>query len=146
MDLVILPVLFMFVVTCIAIFKFYSIRKINDEYHKRFSAVFDIEAAVEEAEKRKKGFESKISTLQASYKEKRTVFDKLVETAAIYDETIELAELGFYSPHFDFDTSEEFKQEIALTKSSQKVMVQEKSAVTCSTEWNIDGSKANDDG
>jgi len=80
--------------------------------------------------------------LRESYKEKRVVFDKLVREAAIYDEEIQLAELGFYKPHFDFDTSEKYKEEISKVKNEQKEMVSSKEAIYCTTEWTVEGSKA----
>lgn len=86
--------------------------------------------------------EDDILTLRDSYKEKRAIFEMLQKEAAIYNEDIELAELGFYKPHFDFDTSEKFKKEITSIKSLQRVMVSDKTAVTCNTEWEVSGSKS----
>lgn len=65
-----------------------------------------------------------------------------MKEAAIYDESIELAELGFYKPHFDFDTSEKFKEKIYSVKSEQKHMISNKEAIYCNTEWTVEGSKA----
>ena len=53
-----------------------------------------------------------------------------------------MAELGFYKPHYDFDTSEKYKKEIELIKSKQREMVSNKTAVVCRTEWTVEGSKA----
>ena len=75
-------------------------------------------------------------------KRKKQIFDKLVKEAAIYDEEIELAELGFYKPHFDFDTSQKFKDEISVVKGEQKQMISDKAAIVCRTEWTVEGSKA----
>ncbi len=83
-----------------------------------------------------------IEKLKISYAEKRKIYDKLKEESAIYDETIELAQLGFYEPHFDFDTSEKYKEEIKRIKNKQKTMISAKNAITCSTEWVLEGSKA----
>jgi len=91
---------------------------------------------------KKEEIQQDIENLRSSYKEKKSIFDKLVKEAAIYDEEIELAELGFYKPHFDFDTSEKYKDQIASVKSKQKQMVSEKTAVYCTTEWTVEGSKA----
>ena len=66
----------------------------------------------------------------------------MVKQAAIYDESIELSELGFYKPHYDFDTPEEYKIEMDKVKGYQKEMVEQKSAITCSTAWTVEGSKA----
>ena len=80
--------------------------------------------------------------LRSSYAEKRAIFDKLVKESAIYDEMVQLAELGFYKPHFDFDASEEYKNLIGDVRGAQKKMLTEKTAIFSSKEWVLDGSKA----
>lgn len=97
---------------------------------------------VSEAKKTKERFEVLIDQLRKDYKAKRTIFDELVKKAAIYNDQIEVAELGFYEPHYDFDTSEQYKEKINTIRSKQKDMVRHKSAVTCDTEWKIEGSVA----
>lgn len=82
-----------------------------------------------------------IDNLQHSYKEKRQYFDTLMEEVAIYDEEIEMAEWGFYKPHFDFQTSEEFKDAIQACKEEQKAMMKADKAIYCETDWEVSGSK-----
>ncbi|MCM2681115.1 DUF4041 domain-containing protein [Echinimonas agarilytica] len=115
-----------------------ALKKIQDKY----SAIIDIETEVENSKKEKETIHLDVKALRDSYKEKRALFDKLVQEAAIYDEEIQLAELGFYKPHFDFDTSEKYKEEIAKVKAAQKEMVASKEAIYCNTEWTVEGSKA----
>ncbi len=115
-----------------------ALKKIKDKY----SAIIDIETEVKHSKKEKESIDLDVKALRDSYKEKRELFDKLVQEAAIYDEEIQLAELGFYKPHFDFDTSEKYKKEIAKVKAEQKEMVTSKEAIYCNTEWTVEGSKA----
>jgi len=86
--------------------------------------------------------ENEIINLKNSYKEKKEIYDNLVEQAAIYDETVKLATEGFYKPHFNFDTSEEYKQKISKVREKQKTMIKNKTAVVCYTKWEVHGSKA----
>lgn len=118
-------------------------------YEAKYSSVIDVDKEVvksqKEVAKSKEELESirrVIEVVRDDYKEKRTIFDSLVKQAAIYDEDIQLAELGFYKPHFDFGTSELFKDQISKVKSEQKDMVSRKVAITCHTEWEVGGSKA----
>lgn len=83
-----------------------------------------------------------INALKAAYQEKRAIYDSLLHHAAIFDESIELAELGFYKPHFDFDTSEKYKQKLLQIKDRQKQMVKNKTAIYCPKEWTVEGSRA----
>lgn len=61
---------------------------------------------------------------------------------AIYEEGIEMSEVGVYTPHFDFDTSEIYKENITAIKQKQKDMIKSGEAVKIQTEWEINGSKA----
>lgn len=82
-----------------------------------------------------------IKKLNTDYKKKKAIFNKLVKLVAIYDEEIELAELGFYKPRFDFDTSEKYKERLAKVKAKQKKMTTSKEAIFCTKEWLIEGSR-----
>jgi len=97
---------------------------------------------IETSKKEKEGIDLEINLLHKSYKEKKIIFDDLLKKAAIYDEEIQLAELGFYKPHFDFDTSEKYKNELSQVKQEQKEMISSKKAIYCNTEWTVEGSKA----
>lgn len=112
------------------------------ELTQKFSPIIDIEKVVASVAQEKNALEKSIEELQQSYKIKKGIFDALVKQAAIYDESIELSELGFYKPHYDFDTPEEYKIEMDKVKGYQKEMVEQKSAITCSTAWTVEGSKA----
>lgn len=111
------------------------------EFVQKFSPIIDIEKEVAGIAQEKNALEKSIAELQQSYKSKKEIFDALVKQAAIYDESIELSELGFYKPHYDFDTLEEYKIEMEKVKGYQKEMVEQKSAITCSTAWTVEGSK-----
>lgn len=125
----------------IAFFAFKSKSK-NKYYETKYSKLIDIDGEVDKSKQAKDEIDKNIEDLRASYKDKKIIFNKLVKEAAIYDESIELAELGFYRPHFDFDTSEEFKENIAIVKAKQKQMISSKEAIYCNTEWSVEGSKA----
>lgn len=125
----------------VAFFAFKSKSK-NKYYEDKYSKIIDIDGEVKISKQTKEEIDRNIEELRASYKEKRIIFNKLVKEAAIYDEAIELAELGFYKPHYDFDTSEIFKEQITFIKSKQKEMISSKEAVYCHKQWTVDGNKA----
>lgn len=90
----------------------------------------------------KNKIKSDITYIQDSYKHKKLIYDTLLSEIAIYDDEIELIELGFYKPQYHFDTSEEFKEKLTQIKTEQKSLVSNKTAITCFTEWTVEGSKA----
>ena len=99
------------------------------QFEERFAEVLDVDKEVESVTAQKVEVEGALRELRSSYAEKRAIFDKLVKESAIYDEMVQLAELGFYKPHFDFDASEEYKNLIGDVRGAQKTMLTEKTAI-----------------
>lgn len=89
-----------------------------------------------------KDVELETQRLRASYAEKKDVYDRLLHEVAIFDERLAFAEMGIYEPHFDFDTSDKFKKAIEKIRTHQKDRVSGKTAVICTTNWQVDGSAA----
>lgn len=112
------------------------------ELQERFAPVLNVEAEVYEKEQEKKRLENQIEEVRASYRDKRQRLDSLLREVAIYDEQIESAELGFYKPHFNFDTPEKYKEEIQAIRSQQKELVSKGGGIYCRTEWTVEGSRA----
>lgn len=79
--------------------------------------------------------------LSDSYQEKRAVYENLLREVSILEEDLEYISFGIYKPHFDFDTSEKFKNKIKEVKDRQKALIREKRAAYCGTEWEVSGSK-----
>jgi len=58
------------------------------------------------------------------------------------EEAKALQEFGFYRPRYNFDTSEHYQRRLDQVRDQQKRMLSQKTACTCTTEWTVDGSKA----
>lgn len=175
MIYILLSVVAVFIIaTLLAIQKFSKLSKKLSEYEYKYSRIIDIEAEcvkakneliedktkiesesqlkLDELETKKKQFngemqliEDQIKNLRIDYKSNKNTYDSLTKQIAIFSEDIELIELGFYEPKFDFDSSETFKEEIRSCKDRQKAFLREKDssgAIYCSTEWTVSGSKA----
>lgn len=112
------------------------------KYEAKYSRIIDVDSEVEKYLQRKNQLNNDIQAMQLDYQKKYGLFQVLTRKIAVYDEELELAEAGFYKPHFDFGTSEEYKKRIALIREKQKSMLKTKTAVICSTEWTVGESKA----
>lgn len=84
----------------------------------------------------------KIEILKKDYSVKYSLFEKLVHEAEVYEDISELYEYGLYEPHFEFGTSEEYQDKIKNVRDEEKSLIKDKSAARCTTQWYIDGSKA----
>nr|WP_259279596.1 DUF4041 domain-containing protein [Klebsiella pneumoniae] len=65
--------------------------------------------------------------------------------AYLYREDVDFVEMGMFEPHFDFDTSEEFKEAIKDIRNEQKALLRLKNrsgAIWCGTDWTVHNSRA----
>lgn len=105
----------------------------------------DAMASVEIQRAKRAEIEKQIEELRASYRDKKLTFDELEKALSIYKDDMDFAEMGFYAPHFDFDTSEIFQDAIRANRQRQKDLLRVKTAlgaIYCNTEWTVHGSKS----
>ncbi|MGQ5719883.1 DUF4041 domain-containing protein [Pseudochrobactrum asaccharolyticum] len=112
------------------------------ELEARFKPILTLDAEVLSLEKEIEEKRNAISDIQTSYATKKVIYDRLIKEVAIFDEKLAFAEMGIYEPHFDYSDSEEYKAAIIAVREKQKIMVSDKTAVLCPTEWSLGGSKA----
>lgn len=112
------------------------------ELETRFKPALDLDAEVLSLEKEIEEKRNAISDIQTSYATKKVIYDRLIKEVAIFDEKLAFAEMGVYEPHFDYSDSEDYKAAIIAVREKQKIMVSDKTAVLCPTEWSLGGSKA----
>ena len=70
--------------------------------------------------------------------------EKLVEyrkEESQFEESNDLRSYGFYKPHYDFDTSEQYKIKLELNIDKQKNLVKTERAAICNTTWTVGGSE-----
>lgn len=132
-------------VCLIAVLKYLKIRR-------RYSKIIDVELEVEKAkteldrvtrEKEKLTADNaeKRETLSKGYAAAKSVFDKLQREITLLEENIEDISFGLYKPHFDFDSSDDYRNELNGIRAEQKGLVRQGQAVVCKIEWTVGGSK-----
>jgi hypothetical protein len=109
---------------------------------ERFAGPIDADREVERLSLVAKNIRHETENLQAAYSLKKEVYDKLSADAAVFGDRLSLAEMGIYEPHFEFSDSEEYKRSIIEVREHQKSMVTENKAVSCDTNWTVEGSLA----
>lgn len=85
---------------------------------------------------------NEILKLKTNYSEKYSYYEKLLKEISIYEETEDIFSYGLYKPHFDFNTSEKYKNKIQEIRDIQKECIKNNNAAICTTEWSVNGSKA----
>ena len=66
----------------------------------------------------------------------------LEKEIAILEEDLSLQEFSFYKPKYQFEDIETYKNALNKNKELQKMIIKNKNAVICQTEWEVSGSKA----
>jgi len=130
------------------------IRKSNSykSIYNRFKDVVDIERKkekvknlyknmVQEFEFKKKELTAQETQIKEDYKEKRSIYENLLKEISILEEGLDFISYGIYKPHFDFDTSDKYKEKITQVRNQQKKIIRAKGAAVCHTEWTVSGSK-----
>jgi predicted nuclease with TOPRIM domain len=118
---------------------------------ERYRDVLDIDAEV--AKRRKelsaelRRHVSELETLKAATEkagadltEIRAETERLTGDRNLLNEELHLLDFGFYEPRYDLSDSSKYADRLKTLRSEQKEMVKNGAAVTCSTQWTVNGS------
>lgn len=81
-----------------------------------FEAVQDLDAEA-------KSLTKQIAELKEEYRAAREVYDRLKKQVSIFEESLDMADFGVYAPHFSFETSDEFKDQITKVRDKAKLYI-----------------------
>lgn len=84
----------------------------------------------------------KVTALDEQLKTSQEELDHKKKQIIDLDEDIAVQDYGLYVPKYDFASSFTYKEKLKENRKTQKKMVREKTAVSYSTEWTVNGSKA----
>ncbi|MEN7549307.1 DUF4041 domain-containing protein [Rapidithrix thailandica] len=122
------------------------------DYRERYQNIIDVD---EEINKRKKEFtqeaenyqkeiaehKQKLSSLKEKYIAANKVFEDLTYQNNLLKDSLEITEFGVYEPHFDLETSADYKQKMTENKEKQKQLIKDESAAVCNTPWAVGDSR-----
>lgn len=125
---------------------------LNRAMTKRFAKIVDIESEVEAqkislAQLKKDEEDSRIKhehvqlVLAENYSKAKEVFDRLKREISLLEEHTEDISFGVYSPHFSFQSSDEYRTQLEAARTKRKLLIKEGKATHCPVEWNVGGSK-----
>ncbi len=84
---------------------------------------------------------SERQTLGAEYQQARQLYDRLKREVSLLEENLEDISYGLYKPHYDFDTSEDYRQRLDQIREQKKQLVRNELATKCLVEWTVGGSR-----
>jgi len=89
-----------------------------------------------------KGLAHRRESLKDEAKEIVDALKKMKAQLDMYSENVHLLDFGFYEPHYNFESSEGYKEKLDSIRGEQKKMIKERTAAVCRVEWEVEGSKA----
>jgi hypothetical protein len=125
----------------LAVMLFGKMRKLA-VYRSKYSPLIDKDLELKKLIASTEKQQAKIIELQTSYSKKFETYEKLKNEVGIFNDQIEYAKIAFYEPHFDFDTSEEFKQRIKEVRDNQKTLISDKTAIQAQVAIEVGNSKS----
>lgn len=120
---------------------------------ERYKSIIDIEAEVERQKKSLeqlisskntdiKNIETEFNSLNSNYQTALTTYKNLRKEVSVFESKLDLIEFGVYEPIYDFEKSDDYREEQNKIIQLQKEMITNDTAATCDTKWTIEGSEA----
>jgi len=106
----------------------------------KYDGITDVDAVISEKKKELDGIiaehdnkfqelKEKMDSLKSDYLASYQIYSDLKKQVDIYTESLDLSGYGVYDPHFSFDTSDKFKDEILKIRDNQKRLIRNELAV-----------------
>lgn len=92
----------------------------------------------DEIESQQKEFDE----LNVKYQQALETYKKLRKEVAIFENQLDLIEFGIYEPVYEFDKSDDYRQEQNKIVEKLKTLIKLDNAAYCSTNWTVEGSEA----
>lgn len=86
--------------------------------------------------------ESEFAKLNSNYQASLDTYKKLRTEVSVFENKLDLIEFGIYTPVYDFEKSDDYRDEQNKIIAEQKHMIQNDSAAFCRTNWTVEGSEA----
>lgn len=120
---------------------------------ERYKSITDIEAEtkkqqgqleklIAEKESEIKTLEDNFVKLNSDYQGALETYTKLRKEISLFENKLDLIEFGIYEPIYEFEKSDEYRQEKNRIVELQKQMISSEIAAFCRTNWTVDGSEA----
>lgn len=87
-----------------------------------------------------KKMESDFEQLKEKYQNSLETYTSLRKEVSVFENKLDIIEYGIYEPIYDFEKSDDYREEQNRIVAFQKEMIANDSAAICTTNWTIEGS------
>ncbi len=110
---------------------------VDEEINKRKTEFSETENSLQ---KKLDELQNSLDSLKEKYQSASEVYDDLNHQNNLLKDNLDIAEFGIYEPHFDYETSEIFKDKIKEVREEQKLLIRDKYAVLGGEGWTVNDS------
>ncbi len=121
-------------------------------FRVKYSGIIDTRAELataksqlNETEKARRQLESEAQQqkvrLDEDYQKSLSKREEIQQQLALLEENLEDISFGLYKPHFKFDSSEKYKQELESIRDLERSMIRDDKAVVCHVQWTVQNSQ-----
>jgi hypothetical protein len=123
-----------------------------DKFKTQYMGIIDIDKALttrqndlnnlqQELDCLNSDFNKQKEQLNSDFQSKRSVYEKLLNEISILEENLEHISYGMYKPHYDYESTEEFKEAVDEVRDEQKQLIKDERATFCPAKWTVEGSE-----
>ena len=120
---------------------------------EKYKPITDIEEEVESQKKSLeqlisaknndiKNIETEFNALNSNYQNALETYKNLRKEVSVFESKLDLIEFGIYEPVYDFEKSDDYREEQNKIIQIQKEMITADTAAICNTNWTVEGSEA----
>ncbi|MDA3844460.1 MAG: DUF4041 domain-containing protein, partial [Candidatus Kapabacteria bacterium] len=142
-----------FIVIVILLLQVKKVKSEATKIEQKYSVIIDVDKEVDkkrtdlakdeaESEQKIDAIKKDMGELKTKYQHASDAFTDLSHKNNLLQDNLDVADYGIYEPHFDFDTSEKYKEQIKDIRDEQKRMIKDKNAVLGGEGMTFNGSVA----
>lgn len=89
-----------------------------------------------------KNVETEFNSLNSNYQAALETYKNLRKEVSVFESKLDLIEFGIYEPVYDFEKSDDYREEQNKIIQIQKEMISADTAAICNANWTVEGSEA----
>lgn len=108
---------------------------------KRFKPILSLDEEMARIRADIEGGKARARKLEDGYHQAKGVYDRLQAETSLLQEDLEDMSFGLYRPHFAFDASEKYRDELEQVYERKKSLIRNDGAAFYPTNWTVNNSK-----
>jgi hypothetical protein len=109
---------------------------------ERYESISDLEDFTQGLLLEKSNKTEELQSLNSKYQESLEVYKNLRKEVSLFESKLDLIEFGIYEPVYDFEKSEDYREEQNKIIQKQKEFISSDEAAICTANWSVQGSEA----